>query len=143
MSKKYIARASVKINVSADKVWDALTNPALIKQYFFGTEAVSDWKVGSTLEFKGVWEGKSYLDKGVILKSEKGKVFQYSYFSSFSGLKDSPENYQIITYILTGDKDATNLTVTQENIDKEESRKHSEENWAGVLKSLKDLLEKN
>jgi len=141
MDNKFIARASVKINVPAFKVWDALTNPKVIKKYFFGTEAISDWKVGSSLEFKGVWEGKTYLDKGIILKSEPEKVFQYSYFSSFSGLKDLPENYQIITYLLSSENNSTNLSVTQENIDKEESKNHSEQNWSGVLNSLKDLLE--
>ena len=141
MGNKFIARASVKINVPAFKVWDALTNPKVIKKYFFGTEAISDWKVGSSLEFKGVWEGKTYLDKGIILKSEPEKVFQYSYFSSFSGLKDLPENYQIITYLLSSENNSTNLSVTQENIDKEESKNHSEQNWSGVLNSLKDLLE--
>ena len=141
MGNKFIARASVKINVPAFKVWDALTNPKVIKKYFFGTKAISDWKVGSSLEFKGVWEGKTYLDKGIILKSEPEKVFQYSYFSSFSGLKDLPENYQIITYLLSSENNSTNLSITQENIDKEESKNHSEQNWSGVLNSLKDLLE--
>ncbi len=76
MKNKFIAKVEIKFNVPASKVWDALTNPVMIKQYLFGTEAISDWKVGSTLEFKGVWEGKEYLDKGIILKSKNEKLFQ-------------------------------------------------------------------
>ena len=42
------AKASIKINADKNEVWDALTNPDKIKQYFFGTNANSDWKKGSS-----------------------------------------------------------------------------------------------
>ncbi|WP_276374473.1 SRPBCC family protein [Chryseolinea sp. H1M3-3] len=142
MSANFIAKASVNIAAPASRVWDALTNPDLIKQYFFGTQAVSDWKEGSTLEFKGVWDGKTYLDKGVILKSQPEKLFQYTYYSSFSNLPDAPENYSNISYELDEENGETALTIKQENVANEEARKHSEQNWNHVLKSLKDLLEK-
>jgi uncharacterized protein YndB with AHSA1/START domain len=142
MSANLIAKASTTIAAPASRVWNALTNPELIKQYFFGTEAVSDWKEGSTLEFRGEWEGRKYLDKGVILKSEEPKLFQYTYLSSFSNLPDAPENYANISYELTEEDGETMLTIKQENVANEESRKQSEENWAYVLKNLKDLLEK-
>jgi uncharacterized protein YndB with AHSA1/START domain len=142
MSANLIAKASTTISAPASAVWDALTNPSLIKQYFFGTDAVSDWKEGSPLEFKGEWNGKQYIDKGVILKSEPAKLFQYTYLSSFSGLPDVPENYANITYELFEDNGETTLNVKQENVANEDARKHSEENWELVLKNLKNLLEK-
>jgi uncharacterized protein YndB with AHSA1/START domain len=142
MSANLIAKASTNISAPAARVWDALTNPDIIKQYFFGTQAISDWKEGSRLEFKGEWEGKKYVDKGIILKSEPEKLFQYTYFSSFSNLPDLPENYANITYELHEDEGETTLTVKQENVANEDARKHSEQNWVHVLKGLKDLLEK-
>jgi uncharacterized protein YndB with AHSA1/START domain len=142
MSANLIAKASTTIAAPVSRVWNALTSPELIKQYFFGTEAVSDWKEGSTLEFRGEWEGKKYVDKGVILKSEEPKLFQYTYLSSFSKLPDAPENYANISYELIEEDGETMLTIKQENVANEESRKQSEENWAYVLKNLKDLLEK-
>lgn len=142
MSANLIARASTTISAPASKVWDALTNPAMIKQYFFGTDAISDWKQGGPLEFRGSWEGKEYVDKGVILKSEPPKLFQYTYLSSFSNLPDAPENYANISYELIEDNGQTTLNVKQENVANEEARKHSEDNWATVLKDLKHLLEK-
>jgi uncharacterized protein YndB with AHSA1/START domain len=142
MSANLIAKASTTIEAPASEVWDALTNPKMIKQYFFGTDAISDWKEGSTLEFRGTWDGKEYVDKGVILKTEPYKLFQYSYFSSFSSLPDTPENYANITYELLEDGNETTLNVKQENIHSEEARKHSEENWNSVLKDLKALIEK-
>jgi len=142
MAANFIAKASTNIAVPASRVWNALTSPEIIKQYFFGTNAISDWKEGSALEFRGEWEGKAYVDKGIILKSNPGRIFQYTYLSSFSGLPDLPENYANITYELHEDNGKTDLTVKQENIANEQARKHSEQNWAYVLQSLKELLEK-
>jgi uncharacterized protein YndB with AHSA1/START domain len=142
MSANLIAKASTSISAPASRVWEALTNPEIIKQYLFGTQAVSEWKEGSSLEFKGEWEGKKYLDKGIILKSEPEKLFQYTYLSSFSNLPDLPENYSNVTYELHEDDGETVLTVKQENVANEAARQHSEKNWEYVLKTLKDLLEK-
>jgi len=141
MEKKLVLEKSIELNADASKVWNALTKPEIIKQYFFGTEAVSDWKEGSPLYFKGVWEGKEYMDKGTILKSEPNKLFHYSYWSSFSGNEDSPENYANITYKLISEKGHTKLTVIQDNIANEESKQHSEQNWGMVLDGLRKVVE--
>jgi uncharacterized protein YndB with AHSA1/START domain len=56
------------------KVWDAFVNPKLIKRYMFGAEARSDWKEGSPIVWKGEYEGKSYEDRGVILKFQPPRL---------------------------------------------------------------------
>jgi len=61
------------IQAKPTEVWFALTDRETIKKYFFGTEAISEWKVGSTLIFQGEWEGKSYQDKGNILAADPGR----------------------------------------------------------------------
>jgi len=142
MKNKFTGTVKAEIKADTSKVWDALTKPELIKQYFFGTNAVSDWKVGSPLYFRGTWEGKSYEDKGTILKSEPGKVFKYSYWSSMSGIEDKPENYVEVTYQLAAKGDKTELTIIQENIPSDEMRTHSEKNWGMVVDGLKKLVEK-
>src|SRR5437868_2047444 len=75
MKKDLIAKTSVVINAPKTKVWHALINPAAIKQYMFGTTAVSDWHEGSPIVWKGEWQGKAYEDKGVILNSSLEKHF--------------------------------------------------------------------
>lgn len=132
---------TVVVNAPVEKVWDALVNPEKIKKYLFGTEAVSDWKAGSSLQFKGTYEGKEYLDKGTILKSEPNRFLQYSYLSSLSGMEDKKENYQIVSFKLDQVQNGTKLTLKQENIQSEESKKHSKENWNYVLNTLKDIVE--
>ncbi|MBK5277768.1 MAG: SRPBCC domain-containing protein [Bacteroidia bacterium] len=141
MKNQSILIKSVKLNVSVSKVWEALTTPELVKQYFFGTEITTDWKKGSTISYRGVWEGKPYEDKGNILEIETEKLIRYNYWSSFSGKEDIPSNYANISYELARDNDFTILTVTQDGFANNEAMKHSEQNWGMVMESLKKLVE--
>ena len=141
MKNAITGKVSISINAPAKKVWEALTTPSIIKQYFFGTTAISDWKPGSPLVFKGEWEGKTYQDKGTILESIPQKLFRYTYWGSMSGIEDKPENYATISYELSERGRITELTVIQENIPDEKMKEHSEKNWNKVIGQLKDLLE--
>ena len=137
----HIARAETTIKASADKVWNALTNPEMIKKYMFGTTVISDWKEGSKIVWKGEWEGKPYEDRGEIQEAKKNQLLQFSHFSPSSGEKDLPENYRIVTIILSEDKDKTKVTLTQDNNHSEADREHSEKNWRGMLDGLKKVVE--
>jgi uncharacterized protein YndB with AHSA1/START domain len=141
MNNPLTVHSVININCTAPRVWQALTDPDLIRQYFFGTEAITDWEEGSALIFRGEWEGKSYEDKGTVLITEPNKVLRYNYWSSMSGIEDKPENYQVITFEIFEEDGVTTLTVTQENIPHEEMKTHSEQNWRMVMNDLKKLLE--
>lgn len=129
------------ISAPATKVWEALTNPTMVKQYLFGTTVQSDWQVGSAITYSGVWEGKPYEDKGTVLEVEPGKKLVSTYFSPLRGLPDVPENYNTVSYTLEETEGTTTLTITQDNIGTEEERAHSEKNWNTVLEAMKKLLE--
>ena len=141
MPDNLIVKKSVFINADAASVWDALVNPQKIKEYLFGTNAISDWKVGSRIVYKGVWEGKAYEDGGTILQLSPGKIFQSTYWSSMSGTEDKPENYATVTYELSKEGEGTLLTLTQDNCKTEEQKKHLESNWGMVLEGLKKVAE--
>ena len=141
MKTQFIARQSLVINTPVAAVWDALVNPRMIKQYLFGTNAISEWTEGSPIVFTGEWEGKHYEDKGVILRLEPERLMQYSYFSPLSGRPDIPENYQTITIELSGQGTGTLLSLSQDNNASEQAREQSEKNWEVVLLGLKNLLE--
>lgn len=142
MDKSLILSTSIDIDASTDRVWFALTDKEMIKQYFWGTETKTDWKEGSPISFFGTWEGATYEDKGTILKVEKEKIFRYSYWSSFWGTPFNENDFCIITYELSKKGQQTTLTVTQEGFKDIESRDHSGDNWKGVLANIKNLLEK-
>lgn len=140
MNTNLIARTSMTVNATNSEVWNALVNPEAIRQYMFGTNAVSDWREGSPIVWEGDWKGKPYEDKGVILKLDPGKTFQYSHFSPLAGLPEKSENYHTVTIELSGEGNQTRVSLTQDNNSTEEGRKHSEQNWGTMLASLKKFL---
>ncbi len=141
MEKKLTGQASIHLDASLEAVWEALTDPAIIKKYFFNTNTQTDWKPGSPIRFYGEWDGKSYEDKGTVLDVEKNKMLRYKYWSSMSGTEDKPENYATITYELSGADNDVTLTISQDNIADGKMKQHAIENWNKVLKGLKDVVE--
>jgi uncharacterized protein YndB with AHSA1/START domain len=140
MSKQTLI-TTIDINTPAAKVWKGLTDPELVKQYFFGTNLKSDWKEGSPITFSGEWDGKTYEDKGSILEITPGEYVKYSYWSSMSGTEDKPENYANVSYRVTEKDGVTTLEITQDGIKDEASKEHSEQNWQMVFGGLKKILE--
>jgi uncharacterized protein YndB with AHSA1/START domain len=112
------ASSSITIAAPIDQVWQAVTTPELIKQWFFGVDTESDWKPGSPLIHRGEWQGKPYVDKGEILR------------------------YQEVTWALSERDGSTELTITERNLPSEETKAVSEDSWKTVLTSLKDVLER-
>ncbi|PZX46497.1 uncharacterized protein YndB with AHSA1/START domain [Algoriphagus chordae] len=140
MQTRHLSNYQTIIKAPIEKVWDALINPELVKQYFFGSNQETDWTVGSKILWTGEHEGATYVDKGVVLEFIQNDKLSYSYLSSWSGLDDKPENYLLVTFKVKPIEAGTELTITQSNYD-EEKAKHSAENWATVINGLKKLVE--
>lgn len=139
MKESFTARCSVEIDAAPDLVWQTITDPEKIRQWLFGTSAVCDWKKGSSITYSGEWQGKAYVDKGTILEIEPPRLLVMSYWSSFSGAADAPENYQMIRYQIEPAGGGVLLSVTQENHSSEEARSHSEQHWKQALALVKQL----
>jgi uncharacterized protein YndB with AHSA1/START domain len=142
MANKLVAQSSIVINAPVNKVWKALIDPAQIKEYLFGTNAVSDWQKGSSITYEGEWEGKKYKDKGTIIDIMPEKLLHTTYWSSIGGKEDKPENYNNVIYELQPRGESTMVTISQDNIADDAGLKHMEENWGLVLSNMKKLLEK-
>jgi uncharacterized protein YndB with AHSA1/START domain len=136
------SKTTITFDEPASKVWRGLTDPAMVKQYFFGTNLQSDWKVGSPIKFIGEWEGKTYEDGGIILEINPPILLKYTYWSSMAGTENKPENYNNITYELTETDGVTTLIITQEGVKSQEAVEHSQQNWKSVFDGLKELLKK-
>ncbi len=141
MNKDLIVQKSVQVSAPVSKVWEALTNPEMVKQYLFGTQLVTNWQVGSSIVFQGSYEGKEYQDKGEIVQFEPEKLLQYTYLSSFSGLENKEENYSLVTYEVSGVDGDVTLKVSQKGFANEQAREHSESSWNMVLNGIKKLVE--
>ncbi len=142
MARGFEARKTVTIKASRARVWDALTQPAMVRQYMHGTNLSTDWKEGSPISWRGEWKGKSYEDKGTVLAVTPQKVLKYTHWSPMGGSEDKPENYHTLTYELAGEDGTTILTLTQDNNPtQEDADKMADDNWGPVLNGLKDTAE--
>jgi len=115
MSQPLIVKSSVFIHASAARVWDTLTNPQQTKKYMFGCEAISDWKPGSPLIWKGVFNGVEMVAvKGNIVSIVPNKSLVYTVIDPNNpNIPDIPENYLTVTCDLDEEGDQTLLTVSQ------------------------------
>jgi len=144
-----------KINSDKNTVWDTIVNPEKVSLYMFGTKITTDYKVGNPITFEGEYQEKKYKDIGEIIEYQKNSILQYSYLSSFSGLKNIPENYQMITFKLNvpelneelkegSDKESmVELEIIQSNMPSEEVKQHSKDNWKYVIGKIKEMAESN
>jgi len=141
MNNTLIAKATITINAPASRVWKALMDPELIKQYLFGADVISDWEAGSPIIYKGVYQGKAYEDKGTVLKADPEKLLLITHWSPLSGTADSPENYHKVSYELVTEDGSTQLTITQDNNSSAEEQAQNAGFWQTVLEGIKKLLE--
>jgi uncharacterized protein YndB with AHSA1/START domain len=121
-------------------VWDAVVNPATVKEYFFGTDMVTTWEVGSPIVFKGMWEGVPYEDKGIVQTFVPGISLTYTYKAGSDTSPDVPENYQLVTYQVDPRDVGVELSISQ-TAETQEKADHSEKNWCMLLGEIKKLLE--
>ena len=143
MTRGFEAINTVTIDAPQADVWDALTNPAKVKEYMHGTEMSTDWKEGSPIYWRGEWKGKPYEDKGKVLEVKPQRLLKYTHWSPLGGSEDKPENYHTVVYELAGDDGKTTLTLRQDNNPtQEEAEKMAKNNWAPVLEGLKETAEK-
>jgi uncharacterized protein YndB with AHSA1/START domain len=142
----------ITIKAPIEKVWDTLTDPAQTKKYMFGCETVSDWKKGSTLLWKGSYEGKEMIFvKGIIADIKPGSYLAYTVIDPNNpALADVPGNYLTVTYDLKSLDGETVLTVTQGDYNKvAEGKKRYEEafnkgeGWNPILVQIKKIAEEN
>jgi uncharacterized protein YndB with AHSA1/START domain len=133
--------ASIEISASPRQVWEAMTDPEQIRQYFFGTSVETTWEQGAPITWSGEYDGHSYEDKGEILEVVPEKRLVVTHFSPVSGQEDVPENYHRITYRLEDEGAATRVTLEQDNTPPD-SVDDFRANWETMLGNLKELVER-
>jgi uncharacterized protein YndB with AHSA1/START domain len=149
MSKPLVVTNTITIHAPASKVWDALTNPEQTKKYMFGCEALSDWKPGSSLIWKGTFDGVEMIAvKGNVVSIEPQRSLVYTVIDPNNPkIPDLPENYLTITCKLTEQDGQTILEASQgdySTVAEGESRyKHTVDGggWDPILVQIKALCE--
>ena len=141
-----LVQVSRIIAASPTKVWQALTSPEKLKQYFFGADVQSSWRVGSPIRSRGEFNGEPYEDKGEIRTFDPQYRLAFSHYSPRSGAPDTPESYNLLTFDLEPNGGQTKVTLTQDKLegaprpDELRRRREYKKNWTILLDGLEKTL---
>ncbi|MBL4715688.1 MAG: ATPase [Bacteroidetes bacterium] len=133
--------SKLEIKAIPTKVWNALTNPEMVKKWQYGSELITDWKVGSEIRFKSEWEGQTFEQWGMILEVIPNQKLKYNLFAPRPDLEDKPENYFEMEYVLSHKGTSTELEIIQEDNRPGAKQEASQGEENPMLKGLKDLIE--
>lgn len=129
------------LNASIEEVWNALTKPELVKQWQYGSELITDWKTGNEIRFRNEWEGQVFEQWGSILEIVPNQKIKYSLFFPRPELEDKPENYFIMSYILSEESNKVKLQIIQEDNRPGAVQEEPQGDENPILQSLKTLVE--
>lgn len=135
--------STIFLSASIEEVWNALTKPELVKQWQYGSNLITDWKVGHEIRFRNEWEGQFFEQWGIVLEVSQNQKIKYSLFFPRPELEDKPENYFIMSYFLTQEDQKVKLEIIQDDNrpGAVQEKPQGEEN--PILQALKTLIESN
>lgn len=127
------------IKTTPEKLWDALTNPEFTRQYWFGIAVESDWKVGSSVQYRS---GNDVKVQGKVLASDRPKFLSYTFHEEFGDAVGEPPS-KVTLEIEPGQVAGTvKLTVTHTDfVVGSKLRRNISKGWPAVLSGVKTLLE--
>ena len=146
MDKSLIIKKEITFQARQEKVWKLLTHPEMTKQYMFGCEVLSDWQVGSRVDWKGkTAEGEDIVYvTGEVTEIVPGQKVSLTMIDPNMGLEDIPENYAHLTYELSSPSTGTLLALTQsystEGTDAQKRYEESLKGWDHVISLMKKVL---
>ena len=137
--------SKIEINSTASKVWTAITDAEMVKQWQYGSVLTTSWEPGTSIRFSTEWGDDVFEQWGTVIEFDPEKTLKYSLFSPRDDLLDSPENYFFMTYSLQEAQGSTVLSIIQDDPRPQALPQESvdEEQGNTILKGLKDLIERN
>jgi uncharacterized protein YndB with AHSA1/START domain len=140
MKTPLIIQNEILIHAPAWRVWDALINPQITIQYMFGCVPVTDWKEGSSLLWRGSYEGKEMdFVKGQVIKIEPGSQLSYTVIDpNNEAIPDVPENYLTVTYDLVEE----DYALVAEGEKRFQDSNNGGEGWNPILVQIKKIVER-
>ncbi len=125
----------VYIRATPEQVWQALTDPELTKQYYYGNTVESDWTPGASLVYRNP-DGTEAIHCEVV-EADAPKRLVHTFV--FPGTDESPSR---CTWSIEPRGEATLLTLTHDDFDGETQTFRSvAHGWVSILSGLKTVLE--
>jgi len=127
------------INTAPEKVWDALMDNEIIRQYWGNHKNVSDWRVGSTWLHQDYDSGTTDIE-GKIVEFDPPKRMVLTWAgANHELLQEKPSR---VTFEIEPFLDVTRLMLTHDELEVDSKMSAGiRAGWPKVLSSLKTLLE--
>jgi uncharacterized protein YndB with AHSA1/START domain len=128
----------VYIRTTPERLWEALTDSDMRRQYSFGLAVSSEWTPGSRFEQRGP-DGTGVFAEGEILEVDPPRRLVQTMVPLWSEeIKREPPSR--ITLEIEPRRDLCRLTVTHDGL-REDANNELYGGWPMILSSLKSLLE--
>ena len=119
-----------------EKVWQAITDPELTRQYYYGTDMLSDWKPGARWTSES--DGAVMLEGEILEIEPPARLVQTMHVvEEEPAASDAPSK---VTWELTATPEGTRLRVLHEE-QGQATLDYTEGGWEHILSGLKALLE--
>jgi uncharacterized protein YndB with AHSA1/START domain len=132
--------SAITIQAPAQQVFDALTQPELVRLWQYGKVLTTDWTIGGNIRFSAELEGKVLEQWGTVLEVRTNELIKYNLFTPRPGLEDNIGNYCITSYVLSNHDDTTNIEIIQED---NRPNAFVPTTLRGILVALKEIVENN
>ena len=129
--------ASIDVQATPEQVWDALTNPAKTRGYYYGTDILSDWQPGSR------WTSESgdelYLEGDLIEVDAPRRIVQTFHVAIEEPAASDPPSR--VTWEITPlGNDLTRVLMIHEDMG-QATHDYVEGGWEHILAGLKLVVE--
>ena len=126
------------IATTPEILWQALTDGAFTRQYWFGTRIESEWRPGARVTF---WRDDAVSDSGEVLEYAPHRRLSYTWHVEFHE-EFRRERPSRVTFELETVGAAVKLTITHDDFDPGSKVCQAiSGGWPKVLASLKSFLE--
>jgi uncharacterized protein YndB with AHSA1/START domain len=128
----------IYIRTTPERLWEAITDPAIRPKYNFGAAVNSDWEPGSRLEM-GSPNAPTLLGEGEVLEIDPPRRLVHSFVALWSD-DVKREGESRVTWEIEPIADSCRLTVTHDQL-REGANDELYGGWPMILSGLKTWLE--
>lgn len=127
----------IYIQSTPERIWQALTDPEMTEQYYYGSRIDSDFRPDSPYVYRHA-DGSAMLD-GTILESEPPRRLVMTFRPLFAGGEAAPLSQ--VTWQIEESDGQSKVTLIHEGLGDADLGQGIRDGWTRIISAMKTLLE--